>query len=113
MALAATHAAGQYHMDIKPNNILIDDENNAVIIDWEQMGASPFFLAPEANGEWDVEETVAVAPLRYNKHSGPQRENHWSFSKYNVFPIWQKRCPRALQAARVYSLGRTLWVIFE
>ncbi len=42
-------------MDLKPSNILLDNEENAVLIDWEQCGASPFFMAPEADGSWDVE----------------------------------------------------------
>lgn len=42
-------------MDLKPSNMLLNNENDVVVIDWEQCGASPFFLAPEASGVWDVE----------------------------------------------------------
>ena len=125
-ALAATHISCQYHMDLKPSNVLLDDDENAILIDWEQSGASPFFVAPEADGSWDVEiETLqqdrngisqgkAEKPkLIYRKHTGAPRENHWKWPKWNVFPIWQTECPDALRAAEVYSFGRTLWVIFE
>ena len=42
-------------MDPKPNNILLDNDGNAILIDWKQCGASPFFLAPEADDSWDAE----------------------------------------------------------
>ena len=54
-ALAAIHASHQYHTDLIPSNILIDDDKNAILIDWEQSGVSRFFVAPEVNGSWDVE----------------------------------------------------------
>ena len=125
-ALAATHKSSQYHMDLKPSNVLLDDDDNAILIDWEQSGASPFFIAPEADGSWDVEietfqrdgngisQDQAKRPkLMYRKRTGVPRENHWKWPIRNVFPIWQIECPDALRAAEVYSLGRTLWVIFE
>ena len=125
-ALAATHVSCQYHMDLKPSNILLDDDENAVLIDWEQSGASPFFMAPEADGSWDVkierlqpdgngvsQDSAETPKLMYQKHTGAPRENHWKWPRWNIFPIWQIECPAALRAAEVYSLGRTLWVIFE
>lgn len=30
-----------------------------------------------------------------------------------VYRLWQLECRRALEAAEVYSIGRSLWVIFE
>lgn len=125
-ALAATHVSCQYHMDLKPSNILLDDDENAILIDWEQSGASPFSIAPEADGSWDVEierlqpdgngvsqDSAETPKLIYRKHTGAPRENHWKWPRWNIFPIWQIKCPAALRAAEVYSLGRTLWVIFE
>lgn len=125
-ALAATHVSRQYHMDLKPSNILLDNDENAVLIDWEQCGASPFFMAPEADGSWDVEietlqpdgngisrEGARKPKLMYKKYTGTARRNHWSWPRWNIFPIWQVECPAALEAAEVYSLGRTLWVAFE
>ncbi|KAH8122466.1 putative serine/threonine protein kinase, variant 1 [Trichoderma asperelloides] len=79
-AMAIVHLSGQYHMDLKPSNMLLNNDDDVVVIDWEQCGASPFFLAPEGNGLWDVEIC---------------------------------ECPRALEAAEVYSVGRSLWAIFE
>ena len=125
-AMVATHASRHYHMDLKPSNIIIDDEENAFLIDWEQTGASPFFLAPEADGSWDVKtervpfnesgiphDTTEKPELIYRKYTGAPRENNWVRPKWNVFPIWQIECPEALRAAEVYSFGRTLWVMLE
>ena len=53
------------------------------------------------------------AELIYQKYTGVLRENDWVRPKWNIFPIWQTECPEALQAAEVYSFGRTLWVVFE
>lgn len=47
-------------MDLKPSNMLLNNENDVVVIDWEQCGASPFFLAPEASGVWDVEDVEST-----------------------------------------------------
>ncbi|KAI9682981.1 MAG: hypothetical protein M1820_010932, partial [Bogoriella megaspora] len=102
-------------MDLKPGNVLVDDQENAIVIDWEQCGASPFFLAPEANGMWDAEYSQGEnggLKLLYKKHFGPM-EGQGRLPKRDVFRIWQQNCPRALEAAEVYSLGRTLWAILQ
>lgn len=121
-AMAAVHSSGQYHMDLKPSNMLLNNENNVVVIDWEQCGASPFFLAPEGGGLWDVEvvansETYeaqkAKTTMIYRKFIGPLPDNCGTWPKRNVFQLWQRECPRALEAAEVYSVGKSLWVIFE
>ena len=127
-ALAAVHPSHRFHMDLKPSNILLDDHENAVLIDWEQCGASPFFIAPEANGEWDAElvscethtdeegprnSTESTSTLVYRESKGSRTANDWTWPQRNIFLLWQKECPRALEVAEVYSLGRTLWVIFD
>ncbi|UKZ48157.1 hypothetical protein TrVGV298_002393 [Trichoderma virens] len=124
-AMAMVHSSGQYHMDLKPSNMLLNNDDDVVVIDWEQSGASPFFLAPEANGMWDVEmaankETDAVrdtkpgkANMVYRKFTGQLPDDCGTWPRRNVFQLWQRECPRALEAAEVYSVGRSLWAIFE
>jgi hypothetical protein len=117
-ALAHTHhTAHTYHMDIKPANVLVDDQENTILIDWEQSGAPLYTLAPEANGEWDVEEVDgpgAPSKLVYTHYQGPVRVNlPRGRPSWNVFPEWSRRWPRACEAAEVFSLGRTLWMLLQ
>lgn len=121
-AMATVHSSGQYHMDLKPSNILLHNENDVVVIDWEQCGASPFFLAPEASGLWDVEVVAnsetdevqeAKPTMAYRKFTSPLPDNCGTWPRRNVFQLWQRECPRALEAAEIYSVGKSLWVIFE
>jgi len=125
-AVAHTHLTAQtFHMDIKPANFLVDGNKDLLLIDWEQSGAWPHSLAPEADGSWDVRyvETVSShdmgpdlsAPqLVYEKYCGPDREDlAWGQPKWNVFPHWRPFYPRALEAAEVFSLGRVMWMLLE
>lgn len=116
-AIAHTHRISEtYHQDIRPSNFLIDDNRDLVLIDWEQSGAPRCTLAPEADGSYDVEvqaDSPNAKPL-YKKYEGPERVNHpSSWPHWNVFPIWRDTCPEALEAAEVFSLGRTMWMLLE
>jgi thiamine kinase-like enzyme len=47
LAIAHTHRVMRtFHMDIKPGNLIVDDEENLLLIDWEQSGAPATTLAP-------------------------------------------------------------------
>jgi hypothetical protein len=112
-------------MDIKPANFVLDANKALILIDWEQSGAPLYTLAPDADGSWDVEEARTglsldegadlVAPkLIYTKYRGPDRENlACGRPKWNVFPIWRDHCPRALEAAGVFSLGRSMLMLLQ
>lgn len=115
-AVAHAHRYGEYHMDIKPSNILLKPNDDIVLIDWEQEDAPAMTLAPEADGSFDVHQLDGI--LTYTKYTGPPRQNFSSMSnrlwnEWNVFPLWQKECPLALELAEVFSLGRTMWLMFE
>lgn len=130
-AIKHTHlVAHTYHMDIKPGNFLIDDDDNLLLIDWEQSDAPATTLAPEADGTWDVREvsyhtdksssssSSTGSTLEYTKYEGPERSNmnedlDWgrTWNVWNVFPLWNLKYPRALQLAEVFSLGRTMWML--
>ncbi|CAF9904904.1 MAG: hypothetical protein GOMPHAMPRED_002982 [Gomphillus americanus] len=113
-----------FHMDIKPGNFIVNDEESLLLIDWEQSGAPATTLAPEADGTWDVnekntDEERRVTKLIYTKYTGPDRRNmpegsgQESFNVWNVFPEWQASCPRALELAEVFALGRTMWMLLS
>ena len=124
-AIAHTHfVAHTYHMDIKPGNFLLDANFQLVLIDWEQSDAPITTVAPEVDGTWDVEEVPAeeglTTALRYTKYTGPERRNMpettpgpngWNV--WNVFPLWNEQCPKALELAEVFSLGRSMWMLLR
>jgi len=113
-AIAHTHHIAQsFHMDIKPSNMLLDDNKDLILIDWEQSGAPTCSLAPEADGTWDVKETEE-GELVYEKYTGPPRQNlTYGSPKWNVFPMWRDECPKALEKAEVHSLGKTMWMLLQ
>ena len=110
--------ARSWHQDLKPPNMLLDDADNILVIDWEKCGANSFILAPEANGEFDVEadteETEGRRKLRYKAYNGPERvSDPIAVPKWNVFPVWNEKYPEAVELAEIYSLGKTTWLILE
>ncbi|KAK4084390.1 uncharacterized protein Triagg1_870 [Trichoderma aggressivum f. europaeum] len=124
LAIRHTHRVTHtFHMDIKPGNFIIDDQENLILIDWEQHGAPATTLAPEADGTWDVEEQDTKengsTKLVYTKYTGPERRNmpegsgRESFNVWNVFPEWQASCPKAVELAEVFALGRTMWMLLS
>lgn len=123
-AIAHTHfVAHTYHMDIKPGNFMLDADFHLVLIDWEQSDAPVTTAAPEVDGTWDVEEAPAedtTTTLRYTKYTGPERRNMpettpggngWNV--WNAFPVWSEQCPKALELAEVFSLGRCMWMLLR
>ena len=123
-AIAHTHfVAHTYHMDVKPGNFLLDADFNLVLIDWEQSDAPITTAAPEIDGTWDVEEIPAegmTTALQYAKYTGPERRNmpvttpgSNGWNVWNVFPVWNEQCPKALALAEVFSLGRSMWILLR
>ena len=123
-AIAHTHfVAHTYHMDVKPGNFLLDVNLHLVLIDWEQSDAPITTAAPEVDGTWDVEEIPAegqTTTLRYTKYTGPKRRNmpettpgNSGWNIWNVFPVWNEQCPKALELAEVFSLGRCMWMLLR
>jgi hypothetical protein len=37
--------------------------------------------------------------------------NGWNV--WNVFLVWSKQCPKALELAEVFSLGRCMWMLLR
>ncbi|KAF9875018.1 phosphotransferase enzyme family protein [Colletotrichum karsti] len=116
-----THQVGKsYHMDLKPGNMLVDDEDDVRLIDWEQSGVSMFTHPPEVTIDQEAEESMTTVGkagkprIIYTPHDGAPRKNQkWGFPDWNVFPEWKRTCPRAAELAEVFSLGRTMWMLLE
>ncbi|KAL0935580.1 Serine/threonine-protein kinase Nek6 [Colletotrichum truncatum] len=118
-AMAHTHFnAPSWHQDIKPSNFLLDENDDIVIIDWEQGvgGITTFIAAPEANGCLEVHSSASAGTekLIYEEYQGPPRINNIiGTPKWDVFPQWKIDCPRAVELADVYGIGVSLFVILE
>lgn len=127
-ALLHTHyVANTYHMDIKPGNFILNDDQNLILIDWEQTDAPVTTVAPELDGTWDAEEIrqgpsgdSASIIVKYTKYNGQERrnmpentpgDNGWNV--WNSLLEWQRSCPRASELAEVFSLGRTMWILLR
>jgi hypothetical protein len=115
LALAHTHhVLKTYHMDIRPQNFLVDEQENLVLVDWEQKQVTAATLAPEADGTRDVKESGSK--LVYTEYGGPERSNmpdDGVQNGWNVFPEWHPSCPRATELAELFSLGRTMWMLLS
>lgn len=108
------------HMDIKIANFLVNDNRDLIVIDWEQSGAPVNTLAREADGSWDIRDarigTVGStdSDFVYEKCTGHHREKFaHGRPKWNLLPLGRDRYPRALEAAEVFSLGHTMWMLLK
>ena len=110
---------------IKSSKFILDENNDIVLMDWEQSGAPSCTLAAEADGSWNVVGADAMpdsskgsgstnSRLVYKKYIGPDRQNlAFGWLKGNVFPIWRDSYPEALHAVEVFSLGGTIWMLLS
>lgn len=113
---------GSFHMDMKPGNILVEDDNTLRIIDWQQQGVSRFTGPPEA--EIDADLTLLRIVDRMIPVQGENHEHYVVFSPQEgrepeaglreAYYLWKEVSPRGIEAAEVYMLGgRTMWMLLE
>ncbi|KAI1504437.1 hypothetical protein F5X99DRAFT_40594 [Biscogniauxia marginata] len=118
--------AATYYPDLRLDNIVLSEQFDVVMIDFEQRGVWCEFAPPEVNAiefirliatdekmPWDVRERYskrleALLPsfeaLQGNLYTNPE-------DGYNV--SWIALSNAEQEAAEVYMLGRLLWCIFE
>ncbi|KAL2043017.1 hypothetical protein N7G274_004075 [Stereocaulon virgatum] len=96
LASAVKHShseAGTYHIDIKPSNILLDDNEDLIVIDWEQDGATIYVCAPEVNDTMHVREV--------KDSSGSKTLVYRPFNTLPIpdfganMKIWNHECPQS------------------
>ncbi|KAK3393275.1 hypothetical protein B0H63DRAFT_530964 [Podospora didyma] len=132
-----------YHMDIKPGNFIADERDRLILCDWEQNDAPATTIAPEADETWDVTEGLHFKPgrplLDYTPYTGTDLDGEGEgddegeddgegegegeggddavddapWHKRNVFPIWSKEHPLAVELAEVFSLGSSMWMLLR
>jgi serine/threonine protein kinase len=117
------YKGNSWHQDLKPDNILFDDKENIVIIDWEQGigGANRFISAREADGSLDLKVISGDGKYGnsrpifcYIPYVGQVRTNNiMGIPKWDVFPDWHRINRLAVEAAEVFSLGATIFLLLE
>ena len=122
-AVAHTHlVAHTFHMNLNPSSFVWTGPSKRpgrlILVDWEQCKACKYTNAPEADGTWDLDEPAedgsVTQRLTYTKSTRPRRVNKvYNYPNWNVFPVWMKSNPMAVEAAEVFSLGRTMWMLLQ
>jgi serine/threonine protein kinase len=63
-AVDRLHSIGRTHMDLKPSNVVLDLDGNAILIDISGMGVTHSWLAPEMeHEEWPVDKPFSMRLL--------------------------------------------------
>ncbi|KAI0136536.1 hypothetical protein BJ170DRAFT_677407 [Xylariales sp. AK1849] len=118
--------SGTYYPDLRLDNIVLSEDSNIVMVDFEQRGVWCEFAAPEVNSieyvrliatDADVADEARdkyreilgrLVPdyedLEADRYSNPS-------DGYNI--SWIALSAAEQEAAEVYMLGRVLWCLFE
>ncbi|KAI1814467.1 hypothetical protein GGS20DRAFT_409276 [Poronia punctata] len=126
---ALDHLRGRssiYYPDLRLDNLVLSDDRDLVMVDFEQRGVWCEFAAPEVNA---IEYMRLIATdgrvpdevvMKYHdiltdlvpEYEDLQRDRYTNPKEgYNV--PWIALTPDEQEAAEVYMLGRLLWCIFE
>jgi serine/threonine protein kinase len=127
---ALTHIleSGFTYSDLRLDNILLSENNDIVIVDFEQRGLWCSFAAPEVNYRdyiYTLARSDAVPPEMRMKYeelvaahtitSQPKsKEKHrYDNPECGYWEPWWCLSRREQEFAEVFALGRVLWCLFE
>lgn len=115
----------RYYSELKPDNVVCDERGNLVLIDFEQSGNWDTYTAPEIRHVRNVGRLSLskLLPEQVRSKLRKMLESHvlrsssegtpYSNPQLGYFDEWNVLEPAQQEAAMVYSLGKTLWSIFE
>jgi hypothetical protein len=119
----------KFYSELKTDNLLLTTSNgreDMVFIDFEQCGTWNEFSPPEINClrtlEWLAENLGSIPEERRAHYLGlaqlfgvdaTPEESIYTNPEKGYFKSWIMLSPSESEAAEVYSLGMTLWCIFE
>jgi hypothetical protein len=111
-----------WYCDLRLDNVLLSENDDVVLIDFEQRGVMPTFAAPEiryldyvlslvkeSSLDGEVKEKYRML---YEQHIGPIGERRIT-DEYHGSAPWLCQIKSKREALQVYMLGRLLWCIFE
>lgn len=130
--------AKTYYPDLRLDNVVLSEEGDAVMVDFEQRGVWCEFGSPEVNNieflrilacddpseftgsdaEPTIGEELRVGYSELLKRLVPNWAELYFNSDYNnpsqgYNIAWKALTPAQQEAAEVYMLGRVLWCLFE
>ncbi|KAI0482335.1 hypothetical protein GGR56DRAFT_182077 [Xylariaceae sp. FL0804] len=118
--------SGTYYPDLRLDNVVLSDQSDIVMVDFEQRGVWCEFAAPEINAIEYVrliatdENAASDVKSKYSAildelvpDLGACLSDDYTPSANGFNPAWTALSPAEQEAAEVYMLGRVLWCIFE
>jgi serine/threonine protein kinase len=117
---------GRYYSDLRLDNILLSENDDLVLVDFEQRGvwcgfASPelnyldyvFMLATDSSGPEATREKYEKLLQRHIPGYKVLLESEYRNPEHGFSIPWSGLNRSELEAAEVFMLGRVLWCIFE
>ena len=108
MAVKFLAEQGTWHGDIKPDNVLIDDEENAVLIDLARTFATSATASPEVKAYYVERLNDSSSPTQ--SFSGDQITTTTEIVQFGIPKCWSLT---QIMASEVYSIGRTMYLVTE
>ncbi|CAG8961670.1 hypothetical protein HYFRA_00006207 [Hymenoscyphus fraxineus] len=120
---------GIMYCDLRLDNMVLDDGENVILIDFEARGVGTFISAPEityleyihslANetnenlGEEDRERYKKLLKKSVDGQTRPKSTEMYNNPRHGYCASWLCLGEEEREAAQVYMLGKVLWGIFE
>ncbi|KAI1083304.1 hypothetical protein F5B20DRAFT_455129 [Whalleya microplaca] len=118
--------SGTYYPDLRLDNIVLSEQSDVVMVDFEQRGVWCEFAAPEVNAieyirliatDESIPRDVAAKYWRKLEQLVPAFEvltsEQYTNPEFGYNLPWIALSATEQEAAEVYMLGRVLWCIFE
>lgn len=115
-----THrVAKTFHMDMKPANVLIEDDDTVRIIDWQQQGMCRATHPPEATLGFNPKIQKIVDKTRLDTSGKPiviftPQPGTWPEEGLrDAYVRWKAENSRGIEAAESFMTARTFWHVLE
>lgn len=115
-----THrVAKTFHMDMKPTNVLVEDDDTVRIIDWQQNGMCRATHPPEATLGFNPKIQKIFDKMRLDQNGQPiviftPQPGIWPEEGLrDAFVKWKAESSRGIEAAELFMAAKTFWHVLE